>query len=424
MLPLGRKELHDQKNPERRVSQELFLRKAEKHGNKHWNGVERGCGVIPALPVLWQGVCAIRVLFLIPRAGGGGAQRVMLLLAQHLSQRCEVHLGILLADDAADAVALSAGVHVRRFGARRVRSALWPLWRWIWQLRPNGIVSCMVHLNFLMLMLRPLLPGGTRLMVRQNATASAALANDPNGWRNRILYRLLYPLADLVLCQSTAMAEDLACVARMEMRTMRILPNPVEIDAIRAAQPLQFPWRSAGSHLVAMGRLSPEKGFDLLLRALACLRDEGLQAEVVISGEGPEAKTLRALASSLGIEALVHFPGAVTEPERLLVAADLFVLSSRHEGMPNALLEAAAAGLPLVATPACGGVVELLQGQPGCWLCRESTVDALVAALRDALVEVREQPRYAHGWIEGFRAERVAGLCGQWIEEACSRRLR
>jgi glycosyltransferase involved in cell wall biosynthesis len=81
----------------------------------------------------------------------------------------------------------------------------------------------------------------------------------------------------------------------------------------------------------------------------------------------------------------------------------LFVLSSRHEGMPNALLEAAAGGLPIVASPASGGVTDLLRDQPGAWLATEVSARALAATLLAALQTLQPGERFAHVFIEEFR---------------------
>jgi glycosyltransferase involved in cell wall biosynthesis len=103
----------------------------------------------------------------------------------------------------------------------------------------------------------------------------------------------------------------------------------------------------------------------------------------------------------------VRFAGHVAEPRTLYPGASLFVLSSQHEGMPNALLEAAAAGLPIVATPASPGLVELLRAQPGVWMATEASAPALAAVLLHALASLAPEQRFAHAFIEPFRADRV-----------------
>jgi len=81
------------------------------------------------------------------------------------------------------------------------------------------------------------------------------------------------------------------------------------------------------------------------------------------------------------------------------------VSSSRSEGMPNALFEAAARGLPIVSLPASEGLVELLMGQPGVWLAREISAQALAESLLAALGALRPGERFAHPWIDRFRLE-------------------
>ncbi len=116
-----------------------------------------------------------KVLLLIPHLGGGGAERVIALLAGELSpHKYELHLGLVTQANA-DAGAMPAWVQIHALEARRVRSGAFRLLKLIWGIKPNIILSGMAHLNFLVLLLRPLIPRETRVLVRQNGTASAAL---------------------------------------------------------------------------------------------------------------------------------------------------------------------------------------------------------------------------------------------------------
>ena len=109
----------------------------------------------------------------------------------------------------------------------------------------------------------------------------------------------------------------------------------------------------------------------------------------------------------LGLDSAVSFAGQIARPWTRFPDATLFVLASRHEGLPNALLEAAAGGLPIVALPASGGVVELLRGRPGVWLAPEVSVEALATSLLAALQSLRPGERFAHAFVEEFRLDRA-----------------
>jgi glycosyltransferase involved in cell wall biosynthesis len=331
----------------------------------------------------------VRILLLISRLRGGGAQRVISQLARSLSpEKYEIHLG-LVTSSGVDATDLPPWVAVHAFCAKRVRWGAPALLRLVWRLRPPVILGGAAEVNFLALLLRPFFPPGTSVLVRQNSTVSSTLGRGDVPWFTRWLYRLLYRRADRVICQSRGMAEDLMRELELGCERLAVLPNPVDIAGIRAAISAPSRQRKAGIHLVAMGRLSREKGFDLLLRAFAKVRERFNYAELTIVGAGREEVELKALRRELGLDAAVAFAGQVERPYELFRDATVFVLSSRTEGMPNALLEAAFAGLPLVATPASEGIVDLLRDRPGAWLAPEITAEALATTIILALETIR-----------------------------------
>lgn len=345
----------------------------------------------------------------------------MALLAEGLSaQKYEVHLALITQTEVPAEVKLPPWVQVHALSASRVRGGAMRLLRLVRRLKPDLILSGIYHLNFLVLLLRPFFPPGTRILVRQNGTVSSALDFGGLPWYTRLLYRLLYRRAERVICQTPAMAEDLARELGLARNRITVLPNPVDVERIRASIAGNPPRQTASCgapQLLAMGRLSQEKGFDLLLRALALLRAEIPGARLVIAGSGPEEAALKAECHTLGLDAAVHFAGYLTSPWTQFPEATLFVLPSRHEGLPNALLEAAAAGLPMVALPASEGLVELLDGQPGVWLADEITAEALAASLLAALQSLRPGERFAHPIVDAFRIERSIQAYERLIEQ-------
>jgi glycosyltransferase involved in cell wall biosynthesis len=349
-----------------------------------------------------------RVLLLIPHLGGGGAERVMALVARGLSrEKYELHLGLMTQTDAAGA-GLPSWFAVHALGAARVRGAAFRLIRLVRTVKPDLILSGMFHLNFLVLLLRPFFPRRTRILIRQNGTVSSSLAWDGLPRFTGLLYKVLYRHADRIVCQSRAMAADLTRELGIGAESLSVLPNPVDVEKIRnsirkAPTGGNGPWL----HLFAVGRLSREKGFDLLLQALFLVRVRIPGVGLVIAGAGPEENALKVQCHQLGLDEAVEFAGPVDHPFRYFPSATLFVLSSRHEGLPNALLEAAAAGLPLVAVPSSQGVVDLLRGQPGAWLAREISAQALAASLLTAMEALQPGERFTHSFVDEFRLDRA-----------------
>lgn len=361
-----------------------------------------------------------RVLLLIPHLGGGGAERVTELLARSLSStKYDLHLA-LVAQTPAALPQLPSSVTVHTLGAARIRSSLLRLLGTVRRLRPDVILSTMAHLNFTVLFLRPFFPRGTRILVRQNGTMSAMLGDLSFPGMTRTLYRALYPRANRILCQSAAMADDLHTHAGISSRLLTVVPNPIDIEAIRT-RPSKSLVQPPGPHLISIGRFAPEKGTDLLLDAFALLRRNFPSATLSLAGRGAAENSLKTHAERLGLNGSVKFLGYLDSPADLYPNASAFVLPSRHEGMPNALLEAAAAGLPLVATPASGGVVDLLRGQPGAWLADAVSAQALADALTAAFQSTAPGTRFAHPWINAFSLDRATDAYEAVIDEVLDR---
>jgi glycosyltransferase involved in cell wall biosynthesis len=356
------------------------------------------------------------VLFLIPHLGGGGAERVTANLVCGLSQsRFRVHLG-LVTQTTAGAEEFPAHVTVHALGANRVRSAAWPLLQLVWQLKPDLIFSNMFHVNFLVLLLRPLFPRRTRCVIRQNQMTSPETGT---GDFTRRLYRMLYPRADRVVCQSEVMAQEMRVLLGTE-RNLQVLPNPLLSGTQQhvSHEPLSRNlWRGAGPRLLAIGRLTHQKGFDMLLPAFQQILQRFPEAELTILGQGPEETALKAMCRELSSEAQVHFAGYVANPHAWFADASALVMSSRHEGISNALLEAAAAGLPIVTTPALGGIADLLCGQRGTWVTREISAEAIAETLITALESLPQGERFSHLWLQAFRMENALPRFESLIDE-------
>lgn len=208
------------------------------------------------------------------------------------------------------------------------------------------------------------------------------------GWQ-RALARRTMRWADAVIVNSAAVRAFAGSEEGAPERKLITIPNGICVDDY--ARPLGRADLRAELRLAperrligGVGRLTRQKGFDLLIDALARLPDDDVDLLLVGSGEAREA--LEAQARELGVHQRVHFAGYRRDVARLLGALDVYVQPSRFEGMPNALLEAMAAGCPIVAS-AVDGNRELVDGGVHGWLVRPDDAAALAntvaAALRD-----------------------------------------
>jgi glycosyltransferase involved in cell wall biosynthesis len=361
-----------------------------------------------------------RILLLIPHLGGGGAEHVVEILARHLSpSKYDIHLALITASGH-NSTRFPPYITIHQLHSSRVRNSTSRLLRLIWRLRPHVILSGMAHLNLLVLILRPLLPAKTRILVRQNGTLSAALASHSTPRFARRVYSVAYRRAHRIICQTDFMAQELQSKLHLLSDRFNVLPNPVDIQRLRNSSSPE-PASSSTLQLLAIGRLVPEKGFDILLDAFAALPQPFQSAELIIAGTGPLLSVLRTQAQALGIGDRVNFAGQTPDPVLHFINASLYVLSSRTEGLPNALLEAAAAGLPIASTPACAGIVDLLRNREGVWLSSDVSASALRVALEEALTAIQPFRRYRHAWIEPYDLSRAIPAYETAIDHAIVR---
>ena len=191
---------------------------------------------------------------------------------------------------------------------------------------------------------------------------------------------------DLVIAVSAAIAPLARTWFRLDRDEVRVIGNTVAVDAVRSAEPASRERLdvSEDSFLVVVAaRLAPEKGLDVLLQALADVED----VTVAIAGSGPEAERLARTAGALGVADRVRWLGQRDDVPALLAAADAFVLPSRREGQPLALMEAMALGLPIVATR-IPGVDEVVVDEVTALLALPDDVPSLAAAL----IRLRDDP--------------------------------
>ena len=158
------------------------------------------------------------------------------------------------------------------------------------------------------------------------------------------LRRTLYPLADHLVVQTYSIKEYF----RSYNGSVQVIPNSVKVDPESLYNKPEV-FLPACNKLVAMGSMTTQKGFDLLIEVFANLYRHHSDWNLIILGEGALKNELKSRARELHIENAVIFAGRVKNPFSIMSRCDLFVLSSRYEGFPNALLEAMACGLPVVS---------------------------------------------------------------------------
>jgi glycosyltransferase involved in cell wall biosynthesis len=333
------------------------------------------------------------VLFLIPTLACGGAQRVILTLLQHLDRsKFKLTLAVVDTQNAFFREAVPKDVEFIDMGCSRVRYALPRIVSLLWRRRPDVVFSTLGHLNLALAMLRPVLPRKSRYIARETTVVSKVIYQSYRWpWLWQMLYKKFYPAFDAIVCQSRGMMTDLVEKFNLSDKYMTLIYNPVDVNQIRSLA--SIPCKDAESflenkknetrtiQLIAAGRLVEEKGFDLLIEAMALLSDLPLSLNIL--GEGPLLGQLQQLANSREVGNRVRFIPFQSNPYPWFSRVDAFVLSSRYEGLPNVVLEALACGTPVISTPAPGGIREILENIPECVLAETISAKALAEAIKN-----------------------------------------
>jgi glycosyltransferase involved in cell wall biosynthesis len=369
-------------------------------------------------------VLARKIAFVIFNLSGGGAERVVSALSGYWAREGRDVTVLTIASSESDfydlahgvrRVALDLAVNSRSAvqGAVEAARRTYAVGRILRRLAPDVVISFMPQTNVMCL----LATAGAGLPVIVCERSNPRMAPLPRHWA--ALRRLLYPRASAVVVQT----EDVARWARDLSRRVHVIPNFVARPA-RTATSLAA---SGPKRLFGVGRLVPAKGFDLLIAAFARVAGPRPDWSLTILGEGRERPRLAALAARLGVADRVAMPGRVANPADHLVEGHAFALSSRFEGFPNALLEAMACGLPVVAFDCPHGPADAIVHEHDGLLVPAGDVAALAASLARLMDSPLDRSRLgqnAKDVVAKLGPEQVLPRWTALLDGACSGRER
>lgn len=329
-----------------------------------------------------------KVAILIPSLMGGGAERVMVTLANEFFLRgFNVDL-IVSRGGGAYSKEVNPGVRVVDFKKKRLLYSFFPIIQYMRKETPDAMLSALNSTNILAIIARIISGASFKLVVSERAVTSVALADNPLKRVKLVpfLMRLLYPKADLVVAVAQGVADDLLNTYKVPSHKVLVIYNPVVSRQLIEKSYESFNQKYFGSTpvIIAAGRLTSQKRFSVLLSAFAVLLKKR-DANLVILGEGELEGELRKLAEKLCINDKVHFPGFVKNPFVWMKNASLFVLSSAYEGLPGVLIQAMACGTPVVSTDCPSGPKEILEGGKWGQLVPVDNVELLAKAMEETL---------------------------------------
>lgn len=358
-----------------------------------------------------------RILFVISSLRVGGTQKILATLASHLED-CgyEIHLATQ-APPQSDEFLLRPTVRRHQFGYEEnsadVLSALKnnlarirKLRTTCLELKPDVIISFLGETNILTIIATRFT--NTRLVVNERSN----LRQESIGRIWHLLRRLTYRFATRVISNS---GDSYSALLRyVNHSKLRLIANPIQIPSS-----YQETQRKSGENilLLTVSRCSKEKGIDVLLHAIKYIVDQGATGfSLRVVGDGPCLGELMSLATAMGLEEVVDWRGQELDVEKHYREADIFVLASRYEGMPNVLLEAAAHRIPLVVTESSLAVRRFInQNQNGILVPTESP-EELGHALQRLIVSPKQRAVLVETGEKVFSEKSAEQILRQWEE--------
>jgi glycosyltransferase involved in cell wall biosynthesis len=312
----------------------------------------------------------------------GGAERMMVNILNHFAQEGkEIHL-IVFHNIGTLKEQLDNRIIIHDLKVTSVKDGLFRSFRELYRLKPDTVFSGIGHLNIALApfipLLKALLPK-SRWISRE--TNIASIKNRKSKYPKLFdwLYKNFYKNYDVIVAQSEDMRDDLLNYYPLAGKKAVIINNPIDIDRVNRLASIE---KIEKINLLNVSVLRQAKRHHLMLEVLSKLPEN---YHLTLVGSGSEEKRLKHLSQVMGVDSRITFEGHQSNPYPYMKQADLFLLTSEHEGFPNVLLEANALGLPVVAFACPGGITEIIQeGRNGFSVCN-GEVDEMVETIKQAM---------------------------------------
>jgi len=374
----------------------------------------------------------VKITLVISSLSGGGAERAVVLLAEGFQNNGHQVTVITLYGKDKDFYKIPDGVERLALDiAGKPPTLLHSLWYKVYRLwvlrraiqlaQPNVVISFIIQTN----VITSLALTKTEYPIIANEQCDPSTISYGFIWEK--LRGLTYPNMDKIVSVSKGVDRYFDWLPKAKRAVIYNPLAPLVLSSSRGESTLQtLSTKDAKRSLVAMGRLTQQKGFDLLIEAFAHLKDCHPEWTLTILGEGELRAELESLCDSWGLCGRVHLPGVVHNPYDVLVQADIFVMASRFEGFGNVLIEAMACGLAVISTDCPSGPNEIIRHGVDGILVPNNDVNALTAAMDRLMSNEGERKRLsvrAPEVVERFSLEKVMGMWEKLLAQVVEERL-
>ena len=344
----------------------------------------------------------IKLALFIPSCRGGGAERVMITLANHLEKELGSVTLLLSLAEGPYLKEINDNVSVIDFNNKKVSRSFFKLCRYLIIEKPDVIFTTLNHVNLITLLAKLVTFSKTKVIIRE--ANSLNLDDDKNKNKKLIfLMRLLYPFASEIVSISKGLKEELVQGLSLPESRITVIYNPVVSSDLYklASENINHSWLNdkAVPLILAVGRLTKQKNFPLLIASFNKARNKK-KIRLLILGEGEDEGMLRQLVNLSPYKEDIELGGFKDNPFPYMLQCDVFVLSSDWEGLGNVLIQALSLGKSIITTNCKSGPAEIIDG--GRWgeIVGVGDVNSMSKSMLEVIepsysIDIVEQKRYA-----------------------------
>ncbi|MYL40670.1 glycosyltransferase [Virgibacillus salexigens] len=303
-----------------------------------------------------------KVFFMIPSLAGGGAERVFVNLVNGIDKSV-FDVTLIYLSDERNVYNVTDNINVINLNKKRLRNSLFKIIKLIRNEKPELIVSTHGHMNIILLILKYFFPIKTKIIVRQTNIISKNTSSNPliKSLKSRITK--YYNKADKIICQSELMKDDFVEFTGVDISKVIKIYNPIDINSILldTSENVKNKINSQYNNIFFVGRLTEVKGIPKIIDAFYEYYKQNSKTNLYIIGKGPKENKLKEYVEQKRLSKNVIFLGFQMNPYKWIKHADLFIMASKHEGMPNTLIEALALEVPVLILKHPGGTIDILK---------------------------------------------------------------
>ena len=351
----------------------------------------------------------VDIALFLPSLDGGGAEKVFVTLAGLFASRGHAVDLVVARPEGPLLSRVPPDVRLVSLEASRPIRGIPALVRYLRRMRPRALLSALTHTNIAAAIAHRMAATSGRCVLSERCNLSVSFEREKKSfdrWLINAVGRRVFKTANAIIAVSEGVADNVQQLFQLDPHKMHVIYNPIDIGRIRREAKLEagFPWKDRHPVFIAVGRLTPQKNFPLLLRSFKQVLTHR-PCHLAILGEGESRQSLECLASSLGIESDVWLPGYQANPYAFMARSHALVSSSDYEGLSNVLIEGLALKLQVVATDCPSGSAEILAGGNHGFLVPPRDEKALA----DAMIRAITQPISVdfEKAIERFSPERI-----------------